>query len=382
MPRGAASSGWIVTLALALAPHEERLRREGGVQEVVRGRRDEGERIAPRELGRARRPLARRHVARDGVVPLRAEPLATRSSHFPEGVGKPPSAKGTHGSGTLRRTEPSRSSRSKVIPAMWGWSQSKACARHLLVALAQARVVEAHARGEPAEQLRVRQRLAERRDRRPAEADVEVAVGLVDVVVLEGRRGRQHDVGEVDGVGLEQLVDDDEEVLAREARGAPRPARAPPRPGSSCRRRAPSRAGRASRRSGSRPSWLMLSVRVPGGTRSGRSSAAVVHRERARGGEEDPAARVAPGPDHRGQAGDRAHRHAAPGVAVQAVVEADGRGPRRRVLAGERLDLLRPQAGRRRRPRGRPLRAPARAAPRGRPCSARASPGPRARRGR
>ncbi len=102
----------------------------------------------------------------------------------------------------------------------------------------------------------------------------------------------------------------------------------------------------------------MLSVRVPGGTRSGRSSAAVVHREGARGGEERPAADVAPGPDHGRQARDRPHRHAAPGVPVQAVVEADRRRPRRRVLAGERLDLLRPQAGRRRRPRGRPLLRP------------------------
>ena len=64
-------------------------------------------------------------------------------------------------------------------------------------------------------------RLAERRDGRAVEAQVEVAVGLVDVVLLE-RRGRgQHDVGVVDGVGLEELVHDGEQVLAREARRAP-----------------------------------------------------------------------------------------------------------------------------------------------------------------
>ena len=67
---------------------------------------------------------------------------------------------------------------------------------------------------------------------------------------------------------------------------------------------------------------------------------------------------VAPGPHHRGQAGHRPHRHPAAGVAVQAVVEADGRGPRRGVLAGEGLDLLRPQAGRLRGARGRPLPRP------------------------
>jgi hypothetical protein len=53
--------------------------------------------------------------------------LSERISHFPDGVGKPPSAKGTKGSGTLRLTEPSRSSRSKVIPSMKGWSHRKAC---------------------------------------------------------------------------------------------------------------------------------------------------------------------------------------------------------------------------------------------------------------
>ena len=83
-----------------------------------------------------------------------------------------------------------------------------------------------------------------------------------------------------------------------------------------------------------------------------------VHREGARGGEERAAADVAPGPDHRREARDRPDRHAAPGVPVQAVVEAEGRGPRRRVLAGERLDLLRPQAGHCRRPGGGPLERP------------------------
>ena len=66
--------------------------------------------------------------------------------------------------------------------------------------------------------------LAQRRDGGPAQAQVEVAVGLVDVVVLErGGRG-QDDVGEVHGVGLEQVVDDGEQVLAREALRAPSPA--------------------------------------------------------------------------------------------------------------------------------------------------------------
>ena len=47
-----------------------------------------------------------------------------------------------------------------------------------------------------------------------------MAVGLVEVVVLEGRGRGQDDVGEVHGVGREELVDHDEEVLAREALAA------------------------------------------------------------------------------------------------------------------------------------------------------------------
>ena len=44
---------------LALAPHEDRLGREGGVQEVMGGRRDEGERVPLRELGSADETLSR-----------------------------------------------------------------------------------------------------------------------------------------------------------------------------------------------------------------------------------------------------------------------------------------------------------------------------------
>ena len=60
-------------------------------------------------------------------------------------------------------------------------------------------------------------RFAEGRDGRLAEAQVEVAVGLVEVVVLEGGGRGQHDVREVDGVGGEEVVHDREQVLAGEA---------------------------------------------------------------------------------------------------------------------------------------------------------------------
>ena len=48
-----------------------------------------------------------------------------------------------------------------------------------------------------------------------------VAARGVEVVVLEERRGRQHDVGEGRRLGQELLVHADEQVLAREAARAP-----------------------------------------------------------------------------------------------------------------------------------------------------------------
>jgi hypothetical protein len=77
--------------------------------------------------------------------------------------------------------------------------------------------VESHRRGEAAEDLRVRQRLAERRDRAAVVHQVEVAVRLVHVVVLELRRRGQQHVGVVGGVGLEVLEDDGEEIVAAQS---------------------------------------------------------------------------------------------------------------------------------------------------------------------
>jgi hypothetical protein len=68
-----------------------------------------------------------------------------------------------------------------------------------------------------AEDLRVRQRLAERLDRAGVEHHVRVAVRLVQVLVLELRRRGQQHVGVVGGVGLEVLEDDGEEILAAQA---------------------------------------------------------------------------------------------------------------------------------------------------------------------
>ena len=87
-------------------------------------------------------------------------------------------------------------------------------AHDLLVRLAQLRIVEAHGRGEAAEDLRVRQRFAQRLDGAAVVHHVQMSVGLVQVIVLELRGGGEQHVRVVGGVGLEVLEDDGEEVLA------------------------------------------------------------------------------------------------------------------------------------------------------------------------
>ena len=74
--------------------------------------------------------------------------------------------------------------------------------------------LEAEPARQRAEDVVVRPALAPRRNRRRVVHHVVMAVRAVDVDVLELRRGRQDDVGVVDGVGREQLVHHDEQVVA------------------------------------------------------------------------------------------------------------------------------------------------------------------------
>ena len=151
-------------------------------------------------------------------------------------------------------------------------------------------MVEPHARRQQAEDLGVGLALADGCDGRTAEAQVEVPVGLVQVVVLEGRGRGQHDVREVDGVRLEEVVHDDEEVLAREARvHAPLVGRDRGRVGVVDVERLHRRVERGIERAG--PASLMLSVRVPGAHQVGPLERRVVDGERARGREQQAAAR-------------------------------------------------------------------------------------------
>ena len=67
----------------------------------------------------------------------------------------------------------------------------------------------------------VRARLGVRFNDRAGHLKVDVATPLVDVVVLEERRRRQHDIGVTCGVGHELLVDAKEQFVAFQADAHP-----------------------------------------------------------------------------------------------------------------------------------------------------------------
>ena len=218
MPRARGVAGVDREARLALAPHEDRLRREGRVQEVVRGRRDERERVAlARAPGELVGALARRGVAGQRVEALAPRACPRPARTCPTASGSRPRRTAANGSGTLRRTdalalEPLERDpgHARVVPV-------ERLPRHLLVATRAGTGRRAPCAPRGGGRARCSACASPSgRDRGTAEADVEVAVGLVDVVVLERRGGRQQQVGEVRGVGLELLVDDGEQVLARE----------------------------------------------------------------------------------------------------------------------------------------------------------------------
>ena len=100
------------------------------------------------------------------------------------------------------------------MPSTNGCRESSSSPDHIVIGIAEAGFVETHARGEPAENLGIRQRFAGRWKRRPRELQIVVAVGEIKIGVFEKRRRRQHDIGEIGGVGLELLQNDGEQVVA------------------------------------------------------------------------------------------------------------------------------------------------------------------------
>jgi hypothetical protein len=210
-------------------------------------------------------------------------------------------------------------------------------------------------RRDPPEDLAVRQRLADRRDRRTVEGHVVVAVREMQVPVLELRRRRQHDVGPVRGVGEEVLQHDGEQILARQ------PAQhgvAVGRDGGRIAVVDDQRANRwaADARVGPREGLAQADhVDGPRGrTEVGALERRLVEGEVGGGGQLHAAAGPAPVAGDRRQTGDVAHGHAAAGVALQAVVHSDECRARAAVPLAERDDRLLRQPRDRRGACGRP----------------------------
>ena len=324
---------------------------------MMRGRRDERERIRLREHRVAHRAFARRHVVRERIASGRLLGLRVELA-LARGCGEVAFRKWRPFRGDV---EPDRrltiqpfdgdSLQARVRPVEGLFHQG-------LIVFEQTRIDKAHVPGKLPEDLGVRPAFSERLYGGPIDGEVQVTVRLQDVGVFEHSGCGQHDVGPVHGVGAEELVYRDEQVFAREAaahvvligsdRGRVRVVDV-----ERLDRRVEARIeGFAQGRhvDGARPRSDHLG---PGQPRGGL-------RERARGRELDAAAHVPPVADESGQTGDEPDRVTAARRAVEAVVDADGRRTRRRVLTGELLDRLGAQARfrRRRGPGTIPSRAP------------------------
>ena len=208
--------------------------------------------------------------------------------------------------------------------------------RQVLVAVVQAGFVQPHRPRQPAEDLRVRQTLARRRDGGLVPLQVHVAVGVVEVGVFRLHGRRQHDVGVVDGVGGEVLDDDGEQVLAREAA----PQR--PLPGRARRRVGAVEDQRVDRRIVGVEQDFAHAGRGQLARRRGREVAqpepGEIAGERRAGRIDGAAAGQPPVPGDRRDGVDDADGHAAAGVALHSHGRPDGRGPRRREAPAERDD--------------------------------------------
>ena len=323
MPRGAASTALRSRCGVRSSASERRQVRERRVEEVARRRRDERQRVAPREFGVAGGRLARRDVVGQRIVSLRGQRRA-REFALARRRREVALRERRVGDGHVEALPAVAQQRVEIEVARGGVVALPRRARHRLVGVAEAGLGEAHARGEPAEHLGVGQRFAERRDRRIVRERVQVPVRRVHVELLELRGRRQQDVREVGGVGLEDLVHDAEEVLAREARAhAARLGRDGDRVRVVDVDRADRRVGAVEQRVADR---AHVDRARPAADQVGPLERVMVDRVRARRREQGAAGGIAPRTDQRGQARDRAHGVAAAGDALHAVVE---RGSRR-----------------------------------------------------
>ncbi len=84
----------------------------------------------------------------------------------------------------------------------------------LVGALIQPRLGEAHRPRQQAHQFPVALAFSQRRDRLGVVGEHGVAVGLVQIGLLQLRRGRQDDIREIGRVGHEQIVNHGEQIVA------------------------------------------------------------------------------------------------------------------------------------------------------------------------
>ena len=271
--------------------------------------------------------------------------------------------------GTASRLKPVAFSVSQSRPAARGWLARNAWRARSSSLSRETGSVKPIRAASRRKHFGVRLCFAERCDRRVVRERVQVSVRAVDVDLLELRGRRQQDVGVVGGVGLEDLVHDAEEIVARESRLHLRRFR---RDGDGIRvvdvDRADRRVVRGEQRVADRAHV----------DRARRPADQIRPLERARidgvgaRDRQQRAARgIAPRAGERRQAGDRAHRVAAARMALQPVVQADRRRTRRRRTRA-RAPSPCPRRCRRCRRRGAAgTRRHARAAHRSRACSAR-----------
>ena len=240
------------------------------------------------------------------------------------------------------------------------------------VILPEVGIGEAHGPGKATEDFAVGQALAHRGDGGTVEREVGVSVGFEDVPVFELGGGGQQVVGVVCGVGLEVFEDDGKQVFAsqtgvngvliRRHRGGVAVVDDEGFDG---------RAGLCGCGAGVDGPGGMMGAGAAGGIKAecvaqanhvegagllavqkvGAFEGGFIQMKGAAAAEQDASAWVTPVADQRGQCGDVPHGHATGGVALQAIVDADGSGPGRCVgfcqgndaLGGDSGDVLGPR---------------------------------------
>ena len=216
---------------------------------------------------------------------------------------------------------------------------------------------ETHARRQRAKDVGVGAGLTDGRDGRAVQQHVGVAVGQVNVPVLQLRGGRQDVVGVIGGVGAEVFHHHGEQVLARKSAHHFRRLRCHGnRVAVVDHQRLDLRAERRRRRAQQvvADRHHVDRARPARAQQVGPVQGRAVQREVPGAAQQQAAGAVPPGAGQRRQAGDEPGRVAAAVHPLHAVVQADRGGPGRAVVAGQLDDLSHGNAAHLRRALGRP----------------------------